>query len=367
HEGHTHEGHTHEGHTHEGHTHEGHTHEGHGHGRQRGYREIVELIDASTLAESVRERARAMFLNLAKAEARVHDMPIEEVHFHEVGAVDSIIDIVGTAICIDILGVDAVYSTPLRTGSGTVIRTQHGMMPVPAPATMELLKGYPVELTALPYELTTPTGATIIATLSSGVLARDCVLRVDAIGYGAGTKEFPELPNMLRLVVGEIDTPSTDEALLLLETNIDDMNPELYPYVLERLLETGARDAWLTPVLMKKGRPAHVLTVLGDEAHRDILLSLLWNETSTTGVRIQTVTRRILPRSVEQVQTRFGAVTVKGIQRDGTQLCVPEFEECRRIARERNLPLIEVYHMIEYDIMLKRGEQSQPGKGTPEL
>ncbi len=339
-------------HTH-GHDHShghSHTHAHRHHGKQRGYIEIVELIDASTLGEGVKDSAKAMFLNLAKAEAKVHNTTVEEVHFHEVGAVDSIVDIVGTAICMDILDVERVYSTPVRTGNGGVIRTQHGMMPIPAPATVELLKDYPIELTDIPHELTTPTGATIVVSLSSGVLERTASLRVRSIGYGAGTKEFAGLPNMLRLVVADIDLDARDEKIVLLETNIDDMNPELFPYVLERLLSAGARDAWLTPVLMKKGRPAHVVSVLASLDLRDVLVEILMNETSTTGVRMQTVERRILPRSTESVSTSFGDVMVKVIERSGAVHRVPEFEECRRIAQQRNLPLIEVYKQIETEL-----------------
>jgi uncharacterized protein (TIGR00299 family) protein len=320
------------------------------HEKHRGYLEIKHIIDASSLSDRVKQTAQSMFLNLARAEAAVHNTTIEQVHFHEVGAVDSIVDIVGTAICMDILGVERVYSSPVRTGSGGVIRTQHGMMPVPAPATVELLKGYPMELTDIPHELTTPTGATIITTLSAGVLDRGTPMRIEAVGYGAGTKEFAGLPNTLRLVIAEIDMDARDERLTLLETNIDDMNPELYPYVLERLLEAGARDAWLTPVLMKKGRPAHVLSVLADASSQDVLTGILMNETSTTGVRMQTIMRRKLPREIARIETSYGEVAVKVITRGGGLTYVPEFEECRRIAQERNLPLIEVYKRIESDL-----------------
>ena len=338
----------------------------HVHEKHRGYLEIKQIIDASTLSDSVKQSALAMFLNLAKAEAAVHKTTVEDVHFHEVGAVDSIVDIVGTAICMDMLGVDRVYSTPVRTGSGGTVRTMHGVMPVPAPATVELLKGYPIELTDIPHELTTPTGATIISTLSSGVMDRSTPMRIEAIGYGAGTKEFAALPNMLRLVIAEIDEDiprdeATDEKLALLETNIDDMNPELFPYVLERLLEAGARDAWLAPVLMKKGRPAHVLSVLADNSLRDALIGILMNETSTTGVRMQSVQRRRLPRESAIIPTSFGELRVKVITREGGASFVPEFEECRRFARERNLPLIEVYRRLEAELAQLAAGIGQPG------
>lgn len=322
---------------------------GHEH-HHRGYDDVVHIIDGSTLSESVRERAKAMFLTLARAEAHVHGTTVEEVHFHEVGAVDSIVDIVGTAICLDMLAVERVYTSAVRTGSGGTVRTQHGRMPVPAPATMEILRNYPVALTDIPHELTTPTGATITATLSEGLLDGDVSFTVSAIGYGAGSRDIPGTPNLLRLLVGDIPDIAQDERLLQLDTNIDDMNPELFPYVLERLLGAGARDAWLTPVLMKKGRPAHVLSVLADEGHREELLGIMYAETTTTGIRIKPLTRRILPREQQSAETRFGQVMVKVIHHGEHSILMPEYEECSRIARERNLPLIQVYRQITQDL-----------------
>lgn len=359
------------------------------------------MIASSQLNEKVKHTAQAIFLKLAQAEAAVHGTTVDDVHFHEVGAVDSIVDIVGAAICLDLLGVDRVYSTPVRTGSGGTVRTQHGVMPVPAPATVELLKGYPVEPTDIPYELATPTGAAIIAALSSGVLPRGAAMRVESVGYGAGTKEFADLPNMLRLVVAEIDgddaagKPGTsassfplgirgasstadgadipdaevrmqaagaafvEETLALLETNIDDMNPELLPYVLERLLEAGARDAWLVPVLMKKGRPAHVLSVLADPSTVDNMIAVITAETSTLGVRMKSVLRRSLPREARVIDSAFGPVAVKAVWRGGKEALVPEFEACARIARERNLPLIDVYRSLEAELLRRDGDNRE--------
>ncbi|MBN1446726.1 MAG: nickel pincer cofactor biosynthesis protein LarC [Bacteroidetes bacterium] len=316
----------------------------------RGYPEIAELIGASTLPASVRERATAMFLILARAEAHVHDTTVEKVHFHEVGAIDSIIDIVGTAICIEALGIESVYTSPVRTGSGGTIRTQHGIMPVPAPATMEILKEYPVELTDIPHELTTPTGATIVATLSAGIMDRAVPLTISAIGYGAGSKEITGTPNLLRLLVGNLPVAGQDEQLLQLETNIDDMNPELYPSIFEHLFDAGACDVWLTPVLMKKGRPAHVLSVLAPETQREQMLGILYAESTTAGVRMRQVQRHALPREIRQVETRFGTVSVKVIGTGEQRRQVPEYEECRRIAQERKLPLIQTYQQILQDL-----------------
>jgi uncharacterized protein (TIGR00299 family) protein len=322
------------------------THEHH----HRGYLDIVRIIDDSTLTDTVKERAKDMFLNLAKAEAHVHDTTVEKVHFHEVGAVDSIVDIVGVAICMDLLQVDRVYTSAVRTGSGGFVETQHGRMPVPTPATIEILKDYSVELTDIPYELTTPTGATIVATLSAGLLDRSLPFKIASIGYGAGGKDIPGTPNMLRLLVGSIPDVDEAERLLQLETNIDDMNPEFYPHIISTLLDAGANDAWVTNVQMKKGRPAQVLSVLCSESLREIVLAILYAESTTTGVRIQQVWRHKLHREVRMFDSRFGSVAVKVIHNGEHVRNVPEYEECLRIARERNLPLIQVYRQIEQDL-----------------
>ena len=322
---------------------------GHEH-HHRGFNDIRDIIASSTLAESIKERAIAMFLTLAEAEATVHGTTVEKIHFHEVGAVDSIVDIVGVAICMELLGIERVYTSRVRTGSGGFIETQHGRMPVPAPATVEILKDYAVELTDIPHELTTPTGATIVATLSSGLLAPDTSMKITSIGYGAGGKEIPGTPNMLRLLVGRIENHGQEDTLLLFETNIDDMNPEMYPWVIDRMLDAGANDAWVTPMLMKKGRPAMLLSVLAAEDLRDRVLSLLYTQTTTSGVREHTVRRHKLPRTQRLCHTRYGDVTAKVLGTDAMAVPVPEFEECRRIALEHNLPLIQVYREIQQDL-----------------
>ena len=256
---------------------------------------ILEIIDSSTLTEGARERARAIFRVLAEAEARVHNASIERVHFHEVGALDSIVDIVGVAICLDRLGIEGVYSSPVRVGSSGLIQTQHGTMPTPAPATAELLKGYPIVLTDITEELTTPTGAAIIKALSSGVL-RNEILQVEAIGYGAGTKEFPGLPNLLRVMIGTLPEISPEDEMMMIETNIDDMNPQLYPHVVEKLLAAGANDAYLTPIIMKKGRPGVMLSAIAAQTMVKQLTDLILRETSSIGLRIYPVHRTKLQR-----------------------------------------------------------------------
>jgi len=322
----------------------------HAHAKQRTYADIVALIERSDLSSRVKNDACAVFGRIADAEAKIHGTTPEKVHFHEVGAVDSILDIVGAAACLELLDIDEVYTSVVRVGSGGTVDTQHGTMPVPAPATVEILRGYPVELTGIPFELTTPTGAGFIAALSKGVLPGDEILDIRAIGYGAGSRELPGLPNLVRLMVCETRDRREEDRVTVLETNIDDMQPEIFPYVIERLLDAGMLDAYVTPVLMKKGRPGHLLTVLAEPGRAGKALEILYAETTTTGVRMRDVRREKLPRRQKQVETEFGPVTAKVIGEAGSERLVPEFEECRRIAAERSMPLREVYTRIEHAI-----------------
>jgi uncharacterized protein (TIGR00299 family) protein len=307
---------------------------------------INEIIEQSSLSKIVQESAKKIFYQLAVAEAAVHSSTIEKVHFHEVGAIDSIVDIVGTAICLEAMGIERVYSSPIKVGSGGTVNTQHGTMPVPTPATLEILKGYPIVLTEIPFELTTPTGAAIIKALSAGTLPIEQV-RVQSIGYGAGTRELQAIPNLLRLIIGDIADERECDEVISIETNIDDMSPEILPYVIEKLVGAGALDAFLIPIIMKKGRPAHLLTVLAGRESVEPLLGILFRETSTLGVRIQDIERRKLPRTQRQVQTSLGAVTVKSVTLDGRERLIPEFEECKRLATEKHMPLMEVYKILE--------------------
>jgi len=312
-------------------------------------KDIHSLILQSTLPDRVKERAQSVFSTIAKAEAKVHDSTIEKVHFHEVGALDSIVDIVGAAICMEKFDVERLYSSPVRLGSGGSVKTQHGIMPTPTPATLEILKDYPTVLTSIPHELTTPTGAGIIKALSSGVLD-DEILTAHAVGYGAGTKEFAEVPNLLRVIIGEIQADLEKEQIVIVETNIDDMNPQMYPYLIEKLLAAGAHDAYLVPIIMKKGRPGILLSVMTEKTRLDAISELIYQQTSTIGLRIQQIGRRKLPRRQTTVQTSFGPVKAKIVIRNGNETTTPEFEECRRIAEERNLPLLEVARIIEREI-----------------
>lgn len=315
----------------------------------RHLNEITEMIEESALSSRVKKDAINMFGELARAEARIHNSSPDKVHFHEVGALDAIVDIVGTAICLEMLGAQRVYSSPVKLGSGGFISAEHGRMPVPTPATVEILKGYPTVLTDVPFELTTPTGAAIIRALSSGVLTTER-LKVEAIGYGAGSRELPDRPNLLRVFVGELAEEYQEDEMVIVETNIDDMNPEIHPYVIERLLASGAHDAYLVPIVMKKGRPGILLSALTPRANLDAVLSVIFRETTTLGVRIQHVERKKLPRSQRQVATSLGMVEVKAISVDGTERLVPEYEECKRLAVERRLPLLEIYRLLEKEL-----------------
>lgn len=323
--------------------------------------DILSIFDKSSLNSSVRDRAARIFTVLAEAEARVHNTTIEKVHFHEVGALDSIVDIAGTAICMDHFGIERVYSSPIRLGSNGIVTTQHGAMPVPAPATTEILKDYPVQLTGVPFELTTPTGAAIIKSLSSGVLQEE-VLHIRAVGYGAGTRDIEGLPNFLRVVIGTMDESYERDESVVIETNIDDMNPQIHPYLIERLLAAGAHDAYLVPIIMKKGRPGILLSVLTSRPHMQDTVNIIFRETTSIGLRIHTVGRRKLARQEVMRQTSFGPVAAKAVERDGIVTLVAEFEECKRIAGERNLPLASVMRQLNEEL---RSQTSSQQETTP--
>jgi pyridinium-3,5-bisthiocarboxylic acid mononucleotide nickel chelatase len=304
------------------------------------------MIERSDLTQPVKERALGIFREIAIAEGKIHGVDLDNVHFHEVGALDSIGDIVAVAVCLDHLGIQEVYSSVVPVGSGGMIRTAHGMMPLPAPATLEVLKGYPVRLTDIPFELTTPTGAGIVKALSRGVLAAEEIV-VDRIGWGAGTRELPDRPNLLRVVIGERVVEEEHDEVVVMETNIDDLNPQIYPHLIERLLETGAHDAFLTTVTMKKGRPGTLLTILSPSGAVDELAKVIYHETTTIGIRSHEVSRRKLPREEILVESEFGLVRMKRIGAGAEWRIAPEYEEARRIARERALPLQSVLRRLE--------------------
>jgi uncharacterized protein (TIGR00299 family) protein len=314
----------------------------HGHAHHhRAFRDIRRLIEGSGLDAGIQRTALAIFTTLAAAEGRVHGVAPDDVTFHEVGAVDSIVDIVGTAIGVAWLQIERAVVSPLPLGSGTV-QSQHGPIPVPGPATVELLRGFPTRPGDGEGELVTPTGAAIVAALATPGAAPD--LQVAAVGYGAGTRTLRDRPNLLRLILGDTQAASVEETGVVIETNIDDYNPEFYEYVMERLLVAGARDVTLTPVHMKKNRPGVVLSVLCTEETRAALASILLTETSTVGVRYHPVRRIVLAREIREVGTPYGMIRVKvATGPDGHVNVAPEYDDCRRLAHERNVPIKTVY------------------------
>ena len=303
--------------------------------------DIRRIIEGSALGPPAKQKSLDIFTRLAMAEAMVHGTTPEEVHFHEVGAVDAIVDIVGAVVGLELLGINEVIASPVNVGSGSV-HTAHGRLPVPAPATAELLKGIPLYASSISFELTTPTGAAIISTLASsfGPLPQ---LTVRRTAYGAGGRDLPHTPNVLRLFVGEYASPYGEDRAVLIETSIDDLNPQIYGHLIERLLETGALDAYLAPIVMKKGRPGVLLSVLAGKEKADELLDILFRETTTIGVRIQEVGRKKLSRELLDVRTPYGTVRVKVSRRGDEVLTVtPEYEDCKRLAREHRVPIRSV-------------------------
>jgi uncharacterized protein (TIGR00299 family) protein len=317
---------------------------------RRGLFDIFSTIDTSSLSDRVKRDAKKIFMEVATAEAAVHGTVVEKIHFHEVGALDSIVDIVGAAICFEKLGIDSIYSSPVKLGHGGMITTEHGTLPLPGPATTEILRNYPIVLSDIPYELTTPTGAAIIKAMSAGTLSSG-QLEVERIGYGAGTRDIPQVPNLLRVLIGKTTSSFEQDEAVLVETNIDDMNPEIYPFVIERLLGIGALDAFLTPVIMKKGRLGMLLSTLTNSSKLDDVLRVVFSETTTIGVRIQPVERRKASRAERTVTSSLGIVKIKSIVLEGREIYVPEFEECKRIALEKNMPLRVVYETLNRELL----------------
>ena len=305
----------------------------------RGVREIRAMIDACrSLSPRARERARRIFAVIAAAEARVHGIPEEDVHLHELGAVDSIVDACGAAAVVDLLGDPDLLSAPPPLGSGTV-QTEHGPIPIPGPATLEILRDVPVRFDGMG-ELTTPTGASILKALARVGPAPE--MRVERIGYGVGTREVADRPNVLRASLAAVEEEA-EQGLWMLETNLDDSTPQLVGAVMERMLQAGALDAFVSPVVMKKGRPGHLLSVLAPAQLRDALSNVLFEESTTLGVRFHRVERLALERRFEEVETAFGKVRMKVALREGKAInAQPEFEDCRRLAAERGVPVKEV-------------------------
>ncbi|MBN2106074.1 MAG: nickel pincer cofactor biosynthesis protein LarC [Deltaproteobacteria bacterium] len=311
----------------------------------RTFRDIEKIIVKSPLKASVKERSLAVFRLIAEAEGKVHNTKAEAVHFHEVGAIDSIVDIAGCMIGLEYLGIERFAASAVPTGGGFV-QCQHGVLPVPAPATVLLLKGIPVYDNGIKAELVTPTGAAILAALceSFGAIPP---MTIQKTGYGAGSRELTEVPNMLRLILGNALQPGRIDTVVVLEATIDDMSPELAGYAMERLFEAGALDVAFTPVYMKKNRPGMLMTVICTEAQQALLTAMVFAETTTAGVRSYRAGRSVLQRREGQVDTQFGKLKVKLLENgSGAMRPVPEYEECRRIAKARKVPLREVYAAV---------------------
>jgi uncharacterized protein (TIGR00299 family) protein len=315
-------------------------------GETRSHRhlsQILKMIDAAPLPERARRNAAAVFQRLGEVEAAVHGIPVEKVHFHEVGAVDSIADIAGACLGFELLGVEEIYCSPLNLGSGTV-KSEHGVLPVPAPATAALVAGKPVYARGPELELTTPTGAAIATTLACrfGALPP---MTVSNIGYGAGEKDFPEHANVLRILAGEAGHMKEALTVSVIETNVDDVSPQVLGYTMERLFEAGALDVTMQPLIMKKNRPGTLLRVIARPEDREALAQLVLAETATLGLRIYSTERRVQGRSIVEVETPHGKVRMK-VSDSGSY--APEYEDCRKLAREQGVPIKQIFAEANY-------------------
>lgn len=313
----------------------------------RHMKDIVEIINASSLSQAVKTLGINVFKTLAEAEAKIHNTTPDKIHFHEVGALDAIVDVMGAVVGLELLGASSVYASPVHVGSGFV-ECEHGKIPVPAPATLEILRGVPTYSTGIAAELTTPTGSAILTTLADQFGPMPS-MTIDSIGYGAGSRDL-EIPNLLRLIVGSesVDGYIVDQVELV-EANIDDMNPEHYDYVIDRLMAQGALDVTLTPLMMKKHRPATHLSVMVQPSDVQKLIKTLFAETTTLGVRRQTIQRQKLPREVRTVTTPHGEVRVKIAWLDGqVHIVAPEYDGCRKLAEDHGVPLREIYRTAQF-------------------
>lgn len=332
-----------------------HDHDHHGHHHGRSFTDIKQLIERSALSDNVKTKSIAIFKRLGEAEAKIHGKSIEEIHFHEVGAVDSIVDIVGACVCLDLLGIDRVYASPIPTFHG-MVEIAHGTFPLPAPATAEILKDIPWRELGIEGEIVTPTGAAILAELAEGFGPMPS-MTLKSTGYGAGKKDFG-IPNVLRVMIGEHDedayrdmgVPKQQEhkcckhpEIAILESNIDDLEPQIYEVVIERLLSAGALDVYLTPIQMKKNRPATLLSVICDPKDIAAMGDIIFEETSTIGIRIDKRSRMCLPRESVTVDTKYGQIRIKVARKDGKITNAhPEYEDCKAAAVKHSVPVKQV-------------------------
>ena len=321
------------------------SHDTHTHARARKWRDINKLIRSASLDESIKQKGLSIFRTLFEAEGRVHGDSFDAIHLHELGATDCIVDIFGTIIGLDQLGIEKVISSPVNLGQGAV-QTSHGLLPVPAPATIDILRGHPVYASEIPFELTTPTGAVLLKSISSHSQSLPC-MTITGIGYGAGNKDIPGLPNVLRIMIGEEHpaglTSSSDDTVVIMETNIDDMNPQYYESVMSRLLEAGALDVFLQNIIMKKSRPAIKLTSIVRESDADKIADIIFRETTTIGLRLYRTERKILEREIKKIRTRYGIVRFKISRHEGNIVtATPEYDDLRAISDRIAIPIKEL-------------------------
>ncbi len=307
----------------------------------RNLNEVLQIIKRSRVEKEVRERSEEIFRRIASVEGKIHQIPTEEVHFHELGGLDSIVDIVGAVWGIRELGIEKIHVSRVNVGAGFV-KCEHGILPVPAPAALSLMEGKPIYSSGVERELLTPTGAALLATLGSefGAMPR---LHVERVGYGAGRDDLPH-PNLLRLIVGTSESTSEKETVAVIETNIDDMNPQFYDYVMERLLAMEVLEVFVTPILMKKNRPGHLLTVICPSGKLPSVAKFLFEETTTLGLRWHEEEREKTDRKILRLQTRYGRIRFKLARWEGRTVNLsPEYDDCKRLALERGIPLKEVF------------------------
>lgn len=331
-------------------------------GVERRFKDILNILEESKLDEEIKNEVKKIFFKIVEAESKIHQEDIEKIHFHEIGGLDSIIDISSAVIGIKALEIKEIYSSPLPLGKGFV-KCAHGILPLPAPATLELLKNIPTYSGGMESEMVTPTGAAIISTLTKDFGERP-LMKIEKIGYGAGEREF-SIPNLLRVSIGEkilsdrdlMDGYVHDEALLI-ETNIDDMNPEFYDYIMDKLFSQGALDVFLTPIQMKKNRPAHMFSIIVYEQNLKEILKVLFSESTTLGVRIKEVKRLKLTQQNFIAETKYGKIKVKvGIFKEDIKTIAPEYQDCQKIAQQYQVPLKEIYEeakKVAYDRMKKQ-------------
>lgn len=337
-----------------------HSHDEHVHNHEhhhRNLKDIEEIINSSDLSDKVKKLSLDMFMKVAEAEAKVHGKDLYEVHFHEVGAIDSIVDMVGAAICLDYLKVDKIIASTVQVGGGFV-KCAHGLMPVPAPATVEILKNIPINVGIVQFETTTPTGAAILAANVEEFTPK-IDFSIKKIAYGIGHRDL-EIPNVLRVYLGEKESSEKVGEMYILETNIDDMNPELYGYLEEKLFEVGALDVVKTPIFMKKGRPAIKLSISVNERNEEEVLDIIFEETTSIGVRKYKVEKIMLNREFSKVKTEYGDITIKKSYYKGKLVKYkPEYEECKTIAKEKNIPIHKVYKAV-YEVKLELDGEATP-------